>query len=183
VKKNTELAEQSEIHDVKFFDIRSEIGFVGEFAVVPNKAIRKLLEKIKINNTDMLIYKDNIKDNELVWIRRVGSKYYPLLYEYTTSLLKERWAKMDAIFDHMLIKDSTFYYSSIFTLTDKKKKDRFRDYEMTCDETCNQMKLVGDKESNFCYLNMLCSNIEFDAFVKRLKRFVKNMGIYAPMNV
>ena len=180
-EKNVDLAEQSQIDDVKFFDLRSEIGFVGEFAIVPNKAIRKLLEKIKINNTDIILYKDNIKNNELRWIRRVGSKYYPLLYKYTTMLLKERWEKINVIFDNMLIKDATFHYSSVFRLVDKKKV-RFRDYEMTCTETCEQMKLVGDNLGNFCYLNMLCSNLEFDAFIKRLKCFVKNMGVYYPMN-
>jgi hypothetical protein len=170
-EKNKELLKHvtSVSDQIKFFDLRSEIGLPGEIAIIPNKEVRNLLYKIRINKKDLYdskeYYNDIIKNNELYWIRKVNKKFYPILYTHTTSILQERWEKLNHLFqDHLFQK--TKKHKSVFVIKNNK--------ERSSGQICDQLRIIAKEEDYGSVINMLCSNKEFDTLVNRFEAYISN---------
>lgn len=168
-EKNKDKLSNTSSEQVRFFDIRSEIGFPGEFAIIPNKEIRNLLYKIRINKRDEYdskeYYNNIILNHELYWLRKVNKKYYSILYKHTTNLLKERWEKFNVIFQDQLFR-KTKKYKSVFVIKDNN--------ERSSGQICDQLRIEAKKEDYGSQINMLCSDMEFTALTKRFESYIAN---------
>ena len=117
-----------------FYDLRSEIGFIGSIAVTEHKDTRDYLYQNRITRKELddVIMpqmkhdqdEENTYNDELYWFRYVNPSNYTLLREYTKKILHRRWESICAIYDEENVQNKTM--GSFFCLRDNKiDKPRF----------------------------------------------------------
>lgn len=180
----------SDAEDVIFYDLRSEIGFVGSIAVIHNKnnKLFDYLHREKITAGELKLMdqqmkhdqeKENIYPDELYWFRNIDPKHYELLHEYTTNILKNRWDTIDNTYNESVENQTRDSFFGIFNNTPSNVDGlrRFASDEISNAEMMEDgLNTRGIKHENGgYYINLFCDKLEFDEFISRLKSSVNGV--------
>lgn len=151
-------------HDIDIIvDLRSEIGKSGEIAIIYNHYIRKLLQR---NNTC------DLTDLGLI----INSDLDIIANNYLKEVLKFRWDQINQLNDPNVLNNSgSFLYIDSY--------DHTKDYLINNPCLIFDGKISAMMTSKGARINLLCSNYEFEALIKRWKNLLMSRTTLGTNNI